>query len=349
MRLEAKIDQLKEYFQGHKVIIAFSGGADSTLLAKIAQDYSTDACAVTVDNGAMPSGFNDNTRKIAHQVGINHLVIEEDLLQNSNFASNHSMRCFLCKKTMHDKIGDILKEKYFDFVADGTNITDLFEDRPGVEVNYQKNIKMPLVEVALSAMEVRELLKDMKISYSSSTTCLATRIPSGSFLTTKKLQKIDYAEKFLKNLSGTEYLRVRDEDGTAVIEMDYTNLLDNQSLSFIDSELKSVGFRKVTLDLTGSHHHKKDMIIYKPCQDIKNRIMFETELPYQLDLEKSCEGLKKIGNVKCSLEMGVALFKLDESNVTIFSKGKIVARGVKDPTDAEAILCRLMPYIRRKL
>ncbi len=349
MRLEDKLDQLKDYFRGRKVIIAFSGGADSTLLAKIAQDYSAEALAVTVDNGVLPSGFNDKARKIAHQVGINYLVIEENLLQNPNFASNPSKRCFLCKKKMHGKIDNVLKEKGFDFVVDGTNFTDLFEDRPGVEVNYQENIKMPLVEVGVSDIEVRELLKDMKISYSPSTTCLATRVPSGSFLTTKKLQKIDYAEKFLKNLSNTEFLRVRDEDGTAVIEMDYTNLLDNQSLSFIDSELKSVGFRRVTLDLAGSHHHKKDMVFYKPCRDDKNRIMFETELPYQLDLEKSCNGLKRIGNVKCSLEMGVALFKLDESSVTIFSKGKIVARGVKDRGDAEAILYRLMPHIRRKL
>ena len=349
MRLEDKLDQLKEYFRGRKVIIAFSGGADSTLLAKITQDYSAEALAVTVNNGVMPSGFNGNARKIAHQVGINHLVIEEDLIKNPNFVSNSPLRCFLCKKNIHGKIGEILKEKGFDYVADGTNVTDLFEDRPGLEANYQENIKMPLVELGVSAGEVRELLKDMKISYSPSTTCLATRVPSGSFLTKKKLQKIDYAEKFLKNLSDKEFLRVRDEDGTAVIEMDYTNLLNNQSLSFIDSELKSIGFRKVTLDLAGSQRHKNEMVFYKPCRDDRNRIMFETELPYQLDLEKSCEGLKKLGNVKYSVEMGVALLKLDEINVTIFSKGKIVARGMKDKGDAEALLFRLMPHIRRKL
>ena len=113
MRLEDKLDQLKEYFRGRKVIIAFSGGADSTLLAKIAQDYSAEALAVTVNNGVMPSGFNDNARKIAHQVGINHLVIEEDLIKNPNFVSNSPMRCFLCKNNIHGKIGKILKEKGF--------------------------------------------------------------------------------------------------------------------------------------------------------------------------------------------------------------------------------------------
>lgn len=349
MRLEDKLDKLKNYFQDVKVIIAFSGGADSTLLAKIAQECSTEAWAVTVDNGAMPSSFVHNAVEIARKIGIHHLVLEEDLLENPNFASNPPNRCYLCKKSIHGRISEILSEKGFDFVADGTNFTDLFEDRPGVEVNYRGNIKMPLVEVGLSAMEVRELLNDMEISYSPFTTCLATRISSGSFLTMNKFKRIDYAEKLLRKLSDTELLRVRDEDGTAVIEMDYCDLLDNQTLSYVDSELKAVGFKKVTLDLAGSHQHKNDLVIHKPCQGDKKRIMFEIELPYLVDLEKSYEGLKELGIVKCSLDMGVAQIKLDEINVTLFSKGKIVVRGVKNRDGAENILHQLMPQIRRKL
>jgi uncharacterized protein len=346
---EDKLDNLKNYFRDRKVIIAFSGGADSTLLAKIAQEYSTDALAVTVDNGVMPAGFISDSRENAGKLGINHLVIEQNLLENPNFSSNPQNRCYICKKIIHSRIGEVLKEKGFDFVADGTNLTDLLEDRPGVEVNYQENIKMPLVEVGWSAMEVRDLLKDLKISYSPSTTCLATRIPSESPLTMNKIRRIDYAEKLLRNLSSTELLRVRDEEGTAVIEMDYLNVLDNQTLLYIDSELKAVGFRKVTLNLAGTHPHKKDLVIYKPCQDYKNRIMFETELPYSVDLEKSYEGLKQMGSVKYSLEMGVVLIKMGEINITIFSKGKIVARGVKDRDSAEDILHQLLPKIRRKL
>jgi pyridinium-3,5-biscarboxylic acid mononucleotide sulfurtransferase len=349
MKLEDKLEKLKNYFRDRRVMIAFSGGADSTLLAKIAQEYSEDALAVTVDNGVMPTGFTTIAREIAEKVGIQQLVVEKNLLNNPDFASNPPNRCYICKKSIHGSIGEIFQESGFDFVADGTNLSDLLEDRPGVMVNYEKNIKMPLVELGITAEEVRKALKDMGVSYSPSTTCLATRLPSGSFLTMKRLNRIKYAENLLKNFAGTEVLRVRDEDGTAVIEVDYTRLLDSQTLSYIDSELKAVGFRKVTLNLDGYHHHEKDMIIYKPCKDDKNRIMFETELPYLLDLEKSCEGLKQLGKVKCSLDMGVAIMEAEGKNVTLFSKGKIVARGVKDRDDADNFLSRVLPLIRRKL
>ncbi|MDD1764157.1 MAG: 7-cyano-7-deazaguanine synthase, partial [Methanobacteriaceae archaeon] len=151
MKLEDKLEKLKNYFRDRRVMIAFSGGADSTLLAIIAQEYSEDALAVTVDNGVMPTGFTNNAREIAEKVGIQHLVVEKNLLNDPNFASNPPNRCYICKKNIHGCIGEIFQESGFDFVADGTNLSDLLEDRPGVMVNYEKNIKMPLVELGITA------------------------------------------------------------------------------------------------------------------------------------------------------------------------------------------------------
>ncbi|MEG3224508.1 MAG: TIGR00268 family protein [Methanobacteriales archaeon Met13] len=347
--MQNKLEKLKHYFLGYKVIIAFSGGADSTLLAKIAQDYSDDALAVTIDNGVMPEGFTKKAKEIAGKIGIKHEVIEENLLKNPSFSDNHPNRCYVCKDIFHSRIKDVLQEKDFDMVADGTNLTDLLEDRPGVLVNFEKDIKMPLVEVGLMSPEVRDILKDMEITYSPSTTCLATRISSGSPLTLKKINRIQYAEKLLQKLSGTELVRVRDEDGNAVIEVDYKKLLNSQTLFYIDSELKAVGFRKTTLNLGGYAHQKKELTIYKPCKDEKNKIMFETELPYLLDLEKTCKELKQLGKVKFSREMGLAMVEVGGKNITLFSKGKIVARRVKDQVDAENTLYQLLPLIRRKI
>ena len=108
----------------------------------------------------------------------------------------------------------------------------------------------------------------------------------------------------------------------------------------MDSELKAVGFKKITLDIGGYGDSKKDIVVYKPCKDEKNRIMFETELPYTININKTCENLKKLGSVKCSEEMGIAMLEIQDRNVTIFKAGKVVARRVVDREDAENLLMR---------
>ena len=349
MELEAKLGQLEDYLKNMKVLVAFSGGADSSLVAYIASKVSKESLAVTVDNGVMPSDCIGNAIKIAKAIGIKHSVVEEDYLSDESFRSNPPNRCYICKNKMYSKLMKIADEKNLE-VVDGTNITDLLEDRPGIMVNYGKNIKSPLVKSGFTVEDVRNALEILNIDYSKSTTCMATRISKNSEITPKKINRINYAESLLNGLSGSDVVRVRDQNGVALIELgNVDKILNIGILNHIDSELKAVGFKRVTLDIGGYGNSKKDIVIYKPCKDEKHKIMFETELPYTINIEETCKQLENLGNVKCSLEMGIAMLEIQERNITVFKTGKIVARRVVDKDDAENLLVKVLPSIRRNI
>ena len=261
----------------------------------------------------------------------------------------HQTDVIICKNKMYSKLVEIAEEDNLE-VIDGTNITDLLEDRPGIMVNYSKNIKSPFVKAGLTDEDVRNVLEILKIDYSKSTTCMATRISKNSEITPKKINRLNYAESLLKGLSGSEVVRVRDQDDVALIEMENNEkLLNSGVLNHVDSELKAVGFKRVTLDIGGYGNSKKDIVVYKPCKDEKHKIMFETELPYTINIEETCKELEKLGNVKCSVEMGIAMLEIQGRNITIFKTGKIVARRVVDKEDAENLLIEVLPSIRRNI
>jgi len=347
MELEAKLEKLKNYLNNKKLLIAFSGGADSSLVVYIASKVSKESTAVIVDNGVMPSDCIGNAVKIADEIGIKLSVIKEDFLDDESFRSNPSNRCYICKNKMYSKIIEIAKENDLE-VVDGINITDLLEDRPGIMVNYGKNIESPLVKAGFTSDDVRNALQMLNINYSTSTTCMATRISKNSEITPKKINRVKYAESLLKGLSGSEVVRVRDHDGVALIELEnIEKILNSGILNHVDSELKAVGFKRVTMDIGGYADSKKDLVVYKPCKDEKHKIMFETKLPYTINIEETCKQLKTLGEVKCSVEMGIAMLEIQGRNVTVFKTGKVVARRVVDKEDAENLLVEVLPSIRR--
>jgi uncharacterized protein len=348
LELEQKLDKIRDYLKDKKVVVAFSGGADSTLLAKLTHESAPEAVAITVDNGVQPKNFLEKASKIAAEIGIPHEVLRENFLKDELFRSNPPQRCYICKNKMYTIMKQYAKENGYESIADGTNISDLLEDRPGIMVNYEKDILTPLAYAGLTAEEVRQILKDLNLDYSQSTTCYATRIPAGTELTTKKINRIEYAESMIQNITGLEVVRVRDDDGEARIEISHVDKLLNSSiLNHINSELNAVGFRKVLLDVTAYGDSGKELVIYKPCRDEADKIMFETELPYRIDIQETCNQLENLGKVKCSTKMGVAMIDLDESNITIFNKGKIVARKVNDKETAQELMTKVLPLIRR--
>jgi len=251
---------------------------------------------------------------------------------------------------MYSKIKEIASEKGFKTIVDGTNISDLLEDRAGILVNYENNILSPLVNAGIEKEEVISFLEKNDIFYSESTTCLATRIKVGEEITGKKINRIKYAEDLIKNIIHDETVRVRDISDTAQIEVkNIEELLNKNTLKLIESELKAVNFKKITLDIGTTNQEKKEIFIYKPCKDEANKIMFENELPYNINIPLTCKELEKIGKIKCSEKIGVAMIDVDGSNITLFKNGKIVARKVKNKEEAQNILIRVLPLIRRKL
>lgn len=349
MELERKLNNLKAYFHNKKAVVAFSGGADSTLLALVAKDAAKEALAVTVDNGVMPSECIQEAEKIAEKIGIKHNIIRMNFLEDPSFENNPPNRCYICKNIIYHQLEKIASDHHYDLVADGTNISDLLEDRPGTMVNIEKNIKTPLVKYGFTSQDVRTILKDLKVDYHPSTTCFATRIPTGKIITPQKIHRIAYAEKLIRNLTDLDVVRVRDDEGWAYIEVgNVDKFIDKVSLSYLDSELKSIGFRKVNLNIASYDNSENEMVVYKPCKDEKNKIMFETELPYQLNISETCQELENLGAVKCSPKMGLALLETDGRNITLFEKGKIVARRVKDQKDAQNLLIKILPCIRRQ-
>ncbi|MGC9517195.1 MAG: ATP-dependent sacrificial sulfur transferase LarE [Methanomicrobiales archaeon] len=348
MDLEKKIEKIKKSLRNKKVLIAFSGGADSSLVAKIAKDVSKEALTVTIDNGVLPPEFISNAQKIAQEIGIKNVIIKENFLNDTSFKMNPPHRCYICKEKMYSLIEREAKKLGFDVIADGTNISDLLEDRPGIMITFEKKVLSPLLLAGMRRGDVLNALKIFDINYSKSTTCLATRIYKGEEITPKKINRINYAESLIKNIAKVDVVRVRAHNDQASIEVDdIEKILDIQKINHIKDELSAVGFKRIKLDISGYNNKEKEIAIYKPCKDEKNKIMFETELPYQIDIEKTFQSLSEIGEIKCSLDMGIIMIEIENRNITIFRNGKIVARRVKDKEDAEKVLIEVLPRIRR--
>lgn len=348
MKIEKKINSLKGYLRNKKFLIAFSGGADSTFLASIAKEVADELLLVTYDNGVFPAHFTTKANKIAKELGLEHKIFKSDFLRDPIFCSNSSSRCYYCRKKMYKVLLEIAANDGFEVIMDGTNITDLMEDRPGLLAGHEYNIISPLVKTGFTASEVKKVLKDNNLNYSISTTCLATRIPRGHEITRDKIQMISSAENIIANHLNLEYLRVRYDDGFAILELDSKDEL-NYKINGIETELKEIGFKGISQINEIDKKKIEEITFYQPCKHYKGKLMFEKELPYPINIQETFKQMRNRGNVKKSLEMGIIMFKKDGINILIFDKGKIVARGIKDREEAQEILFELLPLIRRKL
>ena len=262
-----KLEQLKEFFtEMEQALIAYSGGVDSTLVAKIAYDVLGDrALAVTaVSPSLLPEELEDAKIQAA-TIGISHKIVQTQEMDNPNYTSNPVNRCYFCKSELHDTLKPLALELGYPYVVDGVNADDLHDYRPGIQAAKERGARSPLAEIGVTKAEVRQISQQLGLPWwdKPAQPCLSSRFPYGEEITIAKLQRVGRAEIYLRTL-GWQNLRVRSEGDTAKIELspdkikDFVTMTDLPSLV---SVFQNWGFIYITLDLEGYRSGKLNQVL----------------------------------------------------------------------------------------
>ena len=256
MKLYEKEQKLTKSIKGNgKVAVAFSGGVDSTLLLKECVDTlgCENVVAITACSLAFPEREKSEAQELCNQLGVKQIMFDINQLDIPGFAQNLPNRCYLCKKALFKGICYIAKSNGCRWIAEGSNLDDLDDYRPGMQAIKELGVSSPLQEAGLTKAEIRELSARHSLpTYSKqSFACLATRLEYGDTITDEKLEKIGNAEQFLLDM-GFEQVRVRLHSNSADIEVaphQRQMLLDNADK--ITNALLGYGFSFVTMSLSG--------------------------------------------------------------------------------------------------
>ncbi len=255
--LSAKLERLRAMFAPmENVMVAFSGGVDSTFVLKVARDTVGDrVTALTTTSPTMPEADRLSATEMARLVGARHILVESNELEVPGYAENPLNRCYICKFNLFTVCEAKAAELGIGEIVDGLNLDDLQDYRPGMKAASERHVRHPLVEAELSKREIRELSRSLGLPTwdRPASPCLSSRFPYGTEITLEGLRKVEQGEQMLRSL-GFRVVRVRYHGDVARLEIDnreIARILEPELRELIDREFKRIGFRFVAVDLKG--------------------------------------------------------------------------------------------------
>ncbi len=262
-----KLEKLQQIFaEMDRALIAYSGGIDSTLVAKVAYDVLCDrALAVTAESPSLLPEDLEDAKIQAAEIGITHQIVQTREIENPNYSSNPVNRCYFCKSELHDTLKPLALSLGYPYVVDGVNADDLKDYRPGIQAAKERGARSPLAEVGITKAEVREISQHLGLPWwdKPAQPCLSSRFPYGEEITITKLQRVGRSELYLRKL-GWRNLRVRSEGDTARIELPPEQIKEfvlNSDLLSLVAAFQEFGFIYVTLDLEGYRSGKLNQVL----------------------------------------------------------------------------------------
>ena len=267
--IEQKRDRLLEILSSYgRVAVAFSAGVDSTVVAQAAHlACGENSVAVTAVSLSLAAGEQEEAEQLAARIGIRHLVVPTHEFSDPNYLKNPVNRCYFCKTELYTRLIELAPTLGVDVLANGANLDDRGDYRPGMQAANEFQVRSPLIEAECTKDDVRELARmwNLPVWDKPATPCLSSRIAYGVEVTPERVRRIDQAERFLKGQLNVRELRVRCEaNDLARIEIPLESLpalLAVEMQERVRSEFHRLGFRYVTLDLDGFRSGSMNSII----------------------------------------------------------------------------------------
>jgi uncharacterized protein len=271
--IHKKFERIRSLFEGKRVLVAFSGGVDSSVLAHIAQVYARDVVLLTVDSITFPRTELQAAMSVAEELGIRVEVIQVDELANPDLVKNPVDRCYHCKKELASVWLNTAEQLGMDIVVDGTNASDMRNDyRPGALALEEAGVISPFREYGITKEDIRSYARETGLSVAErpSMACLSSRFPYGTEITEERVRRVDKVESDVRALFEIECVRARFHDDVVRIEVgreERERLFDVTKLDRLYELARDAGFKYVAFDVAGYRTGAMNEVLESPAPE----------------------------------------------------------------------------------